>query len=372
MSLFSATLYRPCAHPPFIDKDLDSAFQCGPGNVPVPLEPNLNTSTTPQQGEIVLRPKLLDQMRDVLRRGHYSLRTEKAYLWWTRRFVRFHGLRHPLTMGADEVNEFLNHLARRERVAASTQNQALSALLFLYGKVLRQNLPWLDALERVRRPARLPTVLTVDEVRRLLDHMKGTPRLTAALLYGSGMRLMECLTLRVKDVVFERGQLVIRDAKGARDRVTVLPGTLTESLHRHLERVRLLHENDLARGNGRVALPFALERKFPRAGLQWAWQFVFPSASLCTSPYTGLLVRHHFHPKTLQRAVAQAARDASIARPVSPHTLRHCFATHLLESGTDIRTVQALLGHKDVSTTMIYTHVMAKPGIGVRSPIDLF
>lgn len=330
----------------------------------------MSESDIPQQGDLALRPRLLDQVRDVMRRNHYSLRTEKAYVWWIKRFIRHFDLRHPGTMGPQEVTAFLTHLSRHERVSASTQNQALSALLFLYGKVLGQSLPWLDEMERAKRPAKLPTVLLVSEVNRLLGCLRGSPRLVACLLYGAGLRLMEGLSLRTQDLVFERGHIIVRDGKGARDRVTVLPSSLETPLRRHLEDVRRLHETDLKQGFGRVALPFALERKYPKAGLQWAWQFLFPSATLCTHPYTGALVRHHLHPKTLQRAVAQAARDAHIERPVSPHTLRHCFATHLLESGTDIRTVQTLLGHKDVSTTMIYTHVMKKPGVGVKSPID--
>jgi len=320
--------------------------------------------------ELPLRPRLLDQVRDCLRRRHYSLRTEKVYVAWIRRFILFHGVRHPNVMGSEEVNSFLSHLARHEKVSASTQNQALSALLFLYRHILEAPLPWLDNLERAKRPARLPTVLTVREVQDVIAEMSGVRCLMVSLLYGSGLRLQECLMLRVKDLLLERRQLIVRDGKGFRDRVTMIPDSLVDELVRHLVKVQMLHSADLRRGFGRVALPFALERKYPQAGLQWAWQFVFPSSTLCTSPYSGATVRHHVHPKTLQRAVSQAARAAQIQRPVSPHTFRHCFATHLLESGADIRTVQALLGHKDVSTTMIYTHVMAKPGSGVRSPLD--
>ena len=330
----------------------------------------LDSSTPASQAELPLRPRLLDQVRDCIRRRHYSLRTEKAYIAWIRRFVLFHGKRHPGEMGPEEVTAFLTHLARDGQVAAATQNQALSALLFLYRNVLESPLPWLDNVEWARRPARLPTVLTLEEVQAVLRAISAAHRLPVALLYGSGLRVMEGLGLRVKDVSFERRQIIVRDAKGFRDRVTVLPDTLFGALQRQLERVRDLHERDLEAGYGRVSLPFALERKYPNAGLQWAWQFVFPSSTRCQSPYTGAWVRFHVHPKTLQRAVAQAARDARIVRPVSPHTFRHSFATHLLESGTDIRTVQTLLGHKDVTTTMIYTHVMAKPGIGVQSPLD--
>lgn len=322
------------------------------------------------QAELALKPRLLDQVRDCLRRRHYSLRTENAYVGWIRRFILFHEKRHPQEMGPTEVNAFLSHLARHDQVAAATQNQALSALLFLYRHVLASPLPWLDGLEHAKRPARLPTVLTEHEVRTLLGVLEGVRWLMVSLLYGAGLRLMECLALRVKDVSFERRQLVIRDAKGGRDRVTVLPDSLAPHLFDHLKRVKALHDADLVAGLGRVSLPFALERKYPKAGLQWAWQFVFPSSRLCTSPYTGLQVRYHCHPKTVQRLVAHAARRSGIPRPVTPHTFRHSFATHLLESGTDIRTVQALLGHKDVATTMIYTHVMKQPGIGVRSPLD--
>jgi integron integrase len=305
-----------------------------------------------------------------LRRRHYSLRTEKAYLGWIRRFILFHNKRHPVEMGAQEVNAFLSHLARHDRVAASTQNQALSSLLFLYRHVLHSPLPWLDNMEHAKRPARLPTVLTQEEVKAVLGALEGTHWLMASLLYSAGLRLLECRGLRIKDISFERRQLIIRDAKGGRDRVTVLPESLVPALQTHLERVQALHNTDLHAGLGRVSLPFALERKFPRAGLMWGWQFAFPSSRICQSPYTGQQVRYHCHPKTLQRAVAQAARTSRIIRPVSPHTFRHSFATHLLESGTDIRTVQTLLGHKDVATTMIYTHVMKQPGIGVRSPLD--
>lgn len=329
-----------------------------------------NTSIPKKQEELHLRPKLMDMVRDSLRRRHYSVRTEKAYVHWIKRFIHFHGLRHPAEMGPTEVTVFLTDLARRQRVAAATQNQALSALLYLYREVLAQDLPWMDGIERAKRQARLPTVLTIEEVDQVLARLDGSHWLIASLLYGAGLRVLECLALRVKDIHFERGQLIVRDGKGGRDRVSVLPQSLVSPLQAHLAKVKRLHEQDLVEGHGRVALPFALERKYPNAGLIWGWQFVFPSRTICTSPYTGQRVRHHLHPKTIQRAVSNAARSAKLSRPVTPHTFRHCFATHLLEAGTDIRTVQSLLGHKDVTTTMIYTHVTKQPGIGVRSPLD--
>ena len=326
---------------------------------------------TAGQPELGLRPRLLDQVRDSLRRRRYSLRTEKVYIHWIRRFILFHGKRHPREMGVDEIIAFLNHLARAGRVSASTQNQALSALLYLYRQVLTVRLPWLDGVERAKTTRRIPSVLTVEQVQSVLARLEGSRWLMVSLMYGAGLRLMECLSLRVKDLGFERGQLVVRDGKGARDRMTMLPRALMEPLRAHLVKVKALHDADLQAGLGRVALPFALEVKYPNAGLQWGWQFVVPSSGTCTSPYTGKTVRHHVHPKTLQRAVSQAARSSGLAQPVTCHTFRHCFATHLLESGTDIRTVQEVMGHKDVTTTMIYTHVMKKPGIGVLSPLDM-
>jgi integron integrase len=297
------------------------------------------------QPEIQLQPRLLDQLRDSLRRRRYSLRTEKVYVHWAKRFILFHQKRNPRDMGITEVTQFLAYLARQLHVAASTQNQALSALLYLYQHVLDTKLPWLAEVERARRPARLPTVLTQDETRLVLSQLDGVRWLMASLMYGAGLRLMECLGLRVKDLVFERGQLIVRNGKGARDRVTKLPQALVPVLTTHLEKVKTLHEADLRQGLGRVALPFALERKTPNAALQWGWQFVFPSSTICVSPYTGLQVRHHVHPKTIQRAISTAARQAQLPRPVSCHTFRHGFATHLLENGTDIRTVQELMGH---------------------------
>jgi integron integrase len=315
-------------------------------------------------------PRLLDVVRDAIRRRHYSLRTEQSYVHWIRRFIYFSGRRHPRELGAPEVTGFLNHLARERNVAASTQNQALSALLFLYREALQTPLPWLDQLERAQRPARLPTVLTAVEVRRLLAGMRGTRWLMASLLYGAGLRLRECLTLRVKDVDFGYRQIMVRDGKGARDRVTMLPAPLAEPLKRQIAGARAVHERDLAAGYGTVELPDALSRKYPRAQYELGWQFVFPSHRLSRDPRSGALRRHHLYENYLTRGVKRAARAAGIVKPVSCHTLRHSFATHLLESGYDIRTVQELLGHADVSTTMIYTHVLNKGGRGVTSPLE--
>jgi integron integrase len=316
------------------------------------------------------RPRLLDEVRNAVRRRHYSLRTEQTYVDWIRRFIYFSGKRHPREMAAAEVTAFLNHLARERDVAASTQNQALSALLFLYREVLAMPLPWLDSLERAQRPARLPTVLTRDEAQRLLAQMEGVRWLMASLLYGAGLRLRECLKLRVKDVDFGYRQILVRDGKGAKDRVTMLPESLLEPLKAQLVRSRALHDRDAASGRGEVELPEALARKYPRAPHEWGWKFVFPSPRLSTDPRTGAIRRHHVYENYLIRAVKEAARAARIAKHVSCHTLRHSFATHLLESGYDIRTVQELLGHSDVSTTMIYTHVLNKGGRGVKSPLD--
>jgi integron integrase len=316
------------------------------------------------------RPKkLLDQVRDAIRLKHYSYRTEQAYVGWIKRYLYFHGVRHPSEMDASEVKAFLTHLAVKENIAASTQNQAISALLFLYREVLHQDLGPVDAL-RAKRSKRLPTVLTKEETLRLIGCLSGTHQLMAKLIYGSGMRLMECLRLRVKDLEFERRAIIVRDGKGAQDRVTVLPDSLIPLLQEHLQRVKALHEQDLAQGYGAVYLPDALARKYPNADREWGWQYVFPASSLSQDPRSGATRRHHLHESSLQKAVKEAARLAGIVKPVSPHTLRHCFATHLLESHYDIRTVQELLGHKNVKTTMIYTHVLNRGGLAVRSPLD--
>jgi integron integrase len=321
-------------------------------------------------------PKLLDQVRDVIRRKHFSIRTEQTYTDWIRRFILFHGKRHPMEMAEGEITEFLTSLARDGNVAASTQNQALSALLFLYKEVLKQEIGWLDSVERAKRPARLPVVLTRDEVHKIFAYLHGTPRLMAGLLYGSGLRLMECVRLRVKDIDFGYLHIVVRDGKGNKDRVTMLPINLANALERHLQKVKAQHEQDLEDRFGSVYLPHALARKFPNAPREWAWQYAFPSTRISTDPREDsnngepIKRRHHIDESALQLAVKKALRSSGINKPASCHTLRHSFATHLLENGYDIRTVQELLGHKDVSTTMIYTHVLNKPGIGVKSPLD--
>ncbi len=315
-------------------------------------------------------PRLLDRLRGELRVRHLSLRTEDAYVDWARRYILFHGKRHPRELGAAEVAAFLGHLAVERQVSASTQNQAKAALLFLYRHALGVDLPWLDEVVQAKRSRRIPVVLSPVEVRSLLDRMEGTMALLARLLYGTGMRLMEGLRLRVKDVDFDRREIIVRDGKGGKDRVTMLPGRLAADLRGHLERVRALHERDLAEGFGAVLLPDAQARKSATAPRAWGWQWVFPSALRSADPRSGEVRRHHLHPESVQKAVRVAARAAGLARPVSPHVLRHSFATHLLMDGQDIRTVQELLGHKDVETTMIYTHVLNRGGRGVTSPLD--
>jgi integron integrase len=321
-------------------------------------------------------PKLLDQVRAVSRLKHYSIRTEQAYTDWIRRFIVFHSKRnngvwrHPREMTEAEVSEFLTYLADDQNVAASTQNQALSALLFLYKEVLKQQIGWIDQVDRARKPKRVPVVLSRDEVERIFAHLNGTTKLMAALLYGSGLRLMECVRLRVKDIDFAYAQISVRDAKGGRDRVTMLPVNLVQPLQRHLLKVKTQHDQDIEDGFGTVQLSFALERKYPNANREWAWQYVFPSSRLTHDSRTGKKQRHHLAEGILQLALKGAVRASGVAKPASCHSLRHSFATHLLQNGYDIRTVQELLGHKDVSTTMIYTHVLNKPGLGVKSPLD--
>jgi len=319
-------------------------------------------------------PRLLDQLRHHLRARHYSIRTEQAYVDWVRRYILFHGKRHPREMAAPEVEAFLTHLAVQRNVAASTQNQAKSALLYLYKQVLGMELPWLDGVIQAKVPRRLPVVLTPHEVRELLLNMdqQGAMWLVASLLYGTGMRLLECLRLRIKDIEFDRREILVREGKGNKDRVTVLPENLIAPLREQQERTRRLHARDLQAGWGEVALPHALAVKYPNAGRALGWQYVFPAASRSFDPRSDGSAerRHHVMPESVQRAVREAARRAGLLKPATPHVLRHSFATHMLQAGYDIRTVQELLGHSDVSTTMIYTHVLNKGGRGVRSPLD--
>ena len=327
--------------------------------------PNFSDKSTTSKS-----PKLLDQVRDKLRVKHYSIRTEQAYTGWIKRYIFFHGKRHPKDMGAAEIEAFLTHLAVEGNVSASTQNLAKSSLLFLYREVLEIQLPWLDNVTQAKVPKRLPVVLTVAEVQAVLGRMNGTYLLIASLLYGGGMRLMEAVRLRVKDVEFARHEIIVREGKGFKDRVTMLPETSVAALQAHLAKVNALHKEDLAAGFGEVYLPFALDKKYPNAGREWGWQYTFPSKNLSVDPRSGKTRRHHLDEKGVQRAVKQAVRDAELTKPATPHTLRHSFATHLLQAGYDIRTVQELLGHSDVSTTMIYTHVLNKGGKGVVSPLD--
>lgn len=315
-------------------------------------------------------PKLLDRMRAEIRVRHYSIRTEETYLDWARRFILFHDKRHPKDMGADEVQAFLSYLALERNVSSSTQNQAKSALLFLYRDVLHIELPWLDEVISAKMGKRLPVVLTPTEMRALLNAMSGTMGLVASLLYGTGMRLLEGLRLRVKDIEFTRREIIVREGKGNKDRVTVLPENLILPLQAHLARVKALHERDLDAGFGEVYMPNALALKYPKGARTWGWQFVFPSVVRSVDPRSDVERRHHLYEASVQRAVREAAKVAEIHKPVTPHVLRHSFATHLLQAGYDIRTVQELLGHSDVSTTMIYTHVLNKGGKGVVSPLD--
>ena len=314
--------------------------------------------------------KLREQLHEVMRFKQMSRRTEQAYWLWIKDFILFHNKKHPRDMGGAEVQTYLNYLATERNVAAATQNQALNGLVFLYREVLNLPLGAIGEIERPRRPKKLPTVLTKEETRRVLTALSPEYQLIGRLLYGTGMRLLECLRLRVKDVDFGRNEIIIHDGKGAKDRVTMLPESLKPALTQHLERVYVIHKKDMTEGFGEVYLPFALSKKFPKAGFEWCWQYVFPGPFIAKDPESGKMRRHHVHEMTVQRAVKNAAHIAGVAKPVTPHTFRHSFATHLLENGYDIRTVQDLLGHKDVSTTQIYTHVLSKPGIGVRSPLD--
>jgi len=336
--------------------------------------PNTESERTPDprpgSGSVVGKPRLLDEIRRSLRVRHDSRRTERAYTHWIRRVILFHGKRHPREMGAPEVNGFLTHPAIERRVAAPTQNQALAALLYLYDRVLEQRLGIVEGIVRARRPRRLPVVLTRSEVREVLAQIEGTSRLVATLLYGSGLRLLECLGLRVKDIDFDRGEIVVPDGKGQKDRVTMLAASTKDHLATHLEVVERQHRADLARGLGRVPLPDALAKKYPAEDREWGWQWAFPASSHYVDRATGVRHRHHLHETVVQRAVKEAVRRTGIAKRASCHTFRHSFATHVLGDGYDIRTVQELLGHQDVKTTMIYTHVLNRGGKGVRSPAD--
>ena len=330
----------------------------------------LDKAPTPPKN-VTTPPKLLDQVRDRVRLKHYSLRTEQAYVGWIKRYIIFHNKRHPAEMAKPELESFLTSLAVERNVSASTQTQALSALLFLYKEVLGQEFPWLEDVTRAKKPVRLPTVLTRDEVKLLFKYIDDPLLdLIVRLLYGTGMRLLECLRLRMKDVEFTRREIVVREGKGKKDRVTMLPDSLAERLRAHMALVKAQHKQDLALNRGEVWLPDALAIKYPNAAKALAWQYVFPAAGFSVDPRSGVVRRHHVDEKRVQRAVKRAAERAELVKLVTPHTLRHSFATHLLEGGYDIRTVQELLGHSDVATTMIYTHVLNKGGRGVTSPLD--
>ena len=316
-------------------------------------------------------PKLLDQVRDRIRLRHYSLRTEQAYISWIKRFLAFHDMRHPMEMGENEVREWLSHLVNHRHVAASTQNQALSAVLFLYKSVLERPLDFGQKLERAGRPARIPEVFSPEEAAAVLQHLRPEKRLMASLLYGSGLRVQECVRLRVQDVDFAYKRITVRDGKGNKDRTTMLPEAIIPWLQEQMEHVRRLHESDLAEGFGEVYLPGALARKYPRAAKQWGWQYVFPAEKRSEDPRSGVIRRHHIQTQAVQRAVSQAIIRAGIHKHAGCHTFRHSFATHLLGNGSDIRTIQQLMGHRDLRTTMVYTHVVQRPGHGVRSPLDL-
>ena len=317
-----------------------------------------------------VRPRLLDRVRQAIRTRHYSPRTGEAYVHWIRHYIVFHGKQHPSMLGARDISTFLTWLATGRRVSASTQNQALSAVLFLYKHVLAIEIGAVPPVVRARTPERLPVVLSREEVATILKHLTGTMRLMVMLLYGTGVRIEECVDLRVKDLDFERQQIIVRQGKGGKDRVTMLPSVAREALTKHLEDVRRIHERDLSNGLGRVVLPFALDRKCPNAATEWRWQFVFPAARICRDPRFGAPSRYHLHASVVQKALRDATRRAGITKRVSPHVMRHSVATELLEHGYDIRIVQEPLGHRDVSTTMMYLHVMRKGALGVRSPMD--
>lgn len=314
--------------------------------------------------------KLMDQVRDALRTQHYAYRTEQTYMDWIKRYILFHNKRHPNEMGEKEIQAFLVHLAAERKVAASTQNQALSSILFLYRVVLQKEIILPPGLINPSRPNRLPTVLSQAEAMNVINQMRGVPRLMTKILYGSGLRLIECLRLRVKDIDFDNHQIIVRGGKGDDDRYTILPDSVAAEIQHNLQDIKALHEKDLRDGYGETALPNALARKYPNAGKEWVWQYVFPASQRSLDPASGVIRRHHLDESVLQKAIRQAARAAKIDKPVSPHVFRHSFATHLLQSGYDIRTIQELLGHKDVKTTMIYTHVLQRGGLAVKSPLD--
>lgn len=330
-----------------------------------------NSSSPPNVSSAGKAKKLLDQYSEFLRNRHYSLRTEKTYLGWVRQYILYHNKRHPLEMGVAEINSFITHLVNQKNVSASTQNQAISAILYLYRNVLGIQLDEKGLIPiRPTKPKRVPTVLSKEEAKKVIEHMDGIHKIMTQVLYGSGLRLMEVLRLRVKDLDFANRQIIVRDGKGENDRVTTFPSLLLEPLRLHLKQVKAQHDLDLSMGYGTVYLPYALERKYPNANREFAWQYVFPASDLSIEPIRGVKQRHHLNESSLQKAVKRAARAAKVDKPVSPHTFRHSFATHLLENGYDIRTVQELLGHKDVKTTMIYTHVLQRGGLAVKSPLD--
>ncbi|MFH1528482.1 MAG: integron integrase [Bacteroidota bacterium] len=335
------------------------------------LPSSLISAETDSLKTTAAKVKLLDQVRITLRTKHYSIRTEQSYVYWIKKFIIFHNKKHPKEMGAVEINHFLSHLANNDNVAASTQNQALCALLFLYNKVLSQKVDDLGDVIRAKKPKKIPIVLTFEEVRLVLNQLSGVSRLMVNLLYGSGLRQMECLRLRAQDIDFSYNQITVRSGKGDKDRLTMLPNVIKEPLRRHLDKVKQLHEVDLAHGLGSVYLPDALEKKYPNAAREWGWQYVFPANELSIDPRSGKKRRHHEGEWVLQRIIKEARLKAGLVKRISCHTFRHSFATHLLQAGYDIRTVQELLGHNDVKTTMIYTHVLNKGGQGVRSPADL-
>ena len=330
-----------------------------------PVSPYPRIAPEPAQ-----KPKLLDRLREALRSRHYSRRTEQTYCHWVKRFIYFHNVRHPAQMAEPEINAYLTHLAVKDKVSASTQNQALSALLFLYRYVLDRKVGDLGEVIRARKPRHVPVVMTREETKAVLSRLEGEKWLMASLMYGAGLRLMECLRLRVQDIDFARNEILVRDGKGAKDRITMLPESLAGPLREHLQKGKVVHERDLSERWGRVQMPYALDRKYPNAAADWGWQWAFPQDNRWKNTKTGLEGRHHVHETIIQRGVKEAVRKAGIVKHVSCHTFRHSFATHLLEAGYDIRTIQELLGHKDVSTTMIYTHVLNKGGHGVRSPVD--